>query len=106
MNIWKISTITLTVAMAVVVGRDAVIRNARAAASPDGTTQAIADKWDWGAEQPHMERALNDLKGARHSLEVAAEHKGGWRVLALKHTDEAIAETVRGIEYGKNHPRE
>jgi hypothetical protein len=53
-----------------------------------------------------MEQALRDLHGARHSLEAASEHKGGWRALALKHTDEAIDETVRGIEYAKSHPRE
>ncbi len=102
MNLWKISTITLTIGMAVLVGRDA-FTHASAATSSEGS-KAIA--WDWGQEQPHMERALSDLRGARHSLEVAAEHKGGWRALALRHTDEAIAETVRGIEYGKGHPHE
>ncbi len=104
MNIWKISTVTLTVALAVVVGRNAV-SSANAAPSPDHQANRV-EGWDWGVEQPHMDRALNDLKGARHSLEVAAENKGGWRVLALKHTDEAIAEVVRGMEYGKAHPHE
>ncbi len=103
MNIWKISTITLTIGIALLAGRDAV---KGASAATAGTDSASAPTWDWGQEQPHMERALNDLRGARHSLEVAGENKGGWRVLALKHTDEAINETVRGIEYGKNHPRE
>lgn len=107
MNIWKISTVTLTIALAVVVGRNAV-SSANAAPSPAsrGSERANVEGWDWAVEQPHMERAKNDLQAARHSLEVAAENKGGWRVLALKHTDEALAEVVRGMEYGKSHPRE
>jgi len=103
MNIWKISTVTLTIALAVVVGRNAV---SSASAAPDHTAQSSVQGWDWGVEQPHMEKAKADLQAARHSLEVAAENKGGWRVLALKHTDEAIAEVQRGIEYGKGHPHE
>lgn len=102
MNLWKLSTVTLAAGFALVCGRDA-FTSARAATGNEGTT-GIA--YDWAQEQPHMDRALNDLKGARHSLEVAAEHKGGWRVLALKHCDEAIAETVRGMEYAKNHPHD
>jgi hypothetical protein len=104
MNPWKISTIILSVGVVVLVGRGAVAP-ASAAGVPGGDGPHPIG-WDWGAEQPHMERALADLRGARHSLEVASEHKGGWRVLALRHTDEAIAETMRGIEYGKTHPRE
>jgi hypothetical protein len=103
MNIWKISTITLTVGMAILAGKDA-FTSARAATPASTGPTSVA--WDWGQEQPHMERALADLQGARHSLEAAAEHKGGWRALALRHTDEAIAETRRGIEYGKGHPHE
>jgi hypothetical protein len=103
MNPWKISTIILSASVVVLVGRGAVAPASAASATDDGP-RSIG--WDWGVEQPHMERALNDLRAARHSLEVASEHKGGWRVLALKHTDEAIAETQRGIEYGKMHPRE
>ena len=102
MNLWKLSTVTLAAGLALVCGRDA-FSSARAATGGDVPSSV---SYDWGAEQPHMERALNDLRGARHSLEVAAEHKGGWRVLALKHTDEAIAETVRGMEYAKNHPHD
>ena len=103
MNIWKASTIALTVGMALLIGKDA-FTHATAASAPINEPSALS--WDWGAEQPHMEKALADLRGARHSLEVAAEHKGGWRALALKHTDDAIAETQRGIEYGKTHPHE
>ncbi len=102
MNIWKTSTILLAATLGLVVGLDA-FRGANAATGPAHASDVA---YDWGQEQPHMDRALNDLRGARHSLEEAAENKGGWRVLALKHTDEAIAETVRGIEYGKNHPHD
>ncbi len=103
MNIWKISTVGLVVAMTAIVGRDAFTTAGAATNAAAGPAQVA---WDWGHEQPRMEQALRDLRGARHSLEIAAEHKGGWRALALKHTDEAIAETERGIEYGRNHPRE
>lgn len=103
MNLWKISTIILSGGVVVLVGRGAVAPASAANVPSDG---AHPIGWEWGVEQPHMERALADLRGARHSLEVAAEHKGGWRALALRHTDEAIAETQRGIEYGKAHPRE
>ena len=105
MNIWKISTVTLTVALAVVVGRNAV-SSANAAPSTEHQAQSSVEGWDWGVEQPHMEQAKRDLKAARHSLEVAAENKGGWRILALKHTDEALAEVDRGIDYGSHHPKE
>ena len=103
MNIWKLSTVGLVVAMGLVVGRDAFTK-ADAATAGAGSTATIG--YDWGLEQPHMEQALRDLRGARHSLEAAAEHKGGWRMLALKHTDEAIGETERGIEYARHHPHE
>ena len=53
-----------------------------------------------------MEKALEDLRGARHSLEIAAEHKHGWRAAALAHTDAAIKDTVDGIEYARNHPHD
>lgn len=102
MNMWKASTLVLAMGLASVVGKDAFSRADAAPAS--GTLSSVG--FEWGAEQPHMEQALRDLRGARHSLEVAAEHKGGWRALALRHTDEAINETIRGMEYAKTHPRE
>ena len=101
-NVWKVSTIVFAGALALVVGNGASMR-AQAASS---ASAPAAIGFEWGREQPHMERALDDLRGARHSLQAAAEHKGGWRVLALRHTDEAIAETVRGIEYARNHPHD
>ena len=103
MNVWKISTVGLVAALTVFVGRDA-FTHADAATRVAPSPAAVG--YDWGLEQPHMEQALRDLHGARHSLEAASEHKGGWRMLALKHTDEAIAETERGIEYARHHPHE
>jgi hypothetical protein len=103
MNLWKISTFALAATLCVLVGRGAVGR-AEARSGDANSRDGIG--YDWGQEQPHMEQALRDLRGARHSLEAASEHKGGWRVLALKHTDGAINETIRGMEYAKNHPRD
>jgi hypothetical protein len=103
MNIWKASTIALVLGLTFVVGKDAFTRVDAANSAADRPTYI---GYDWGMEQPRMEQALKDLRGARHSLEAAGEHKGGWRVLALKHTDEAINETIRGMEYAKNHPKD
>jgi hypothetical protein len=105
MNLWKVSTLALAAGMTLLAGRDAV-SSAHATPAETAAPDHGAVAYDWREEQPHMEKALEDLKGARHSLEVAAENKGGWRVLALKHTDEAIAEVVRGMEYAKNHPHD
>jgi hypothetical protein len=104
MNIWKASTLGLAAALTIVVGKGAVNK---ADASPAGADRptAIAG-FEWGSEQPHMEKALEDLRGARHSLEIAAEHKHGWRAAALAHTDAAIKDTIDGIEYARNHPHD
>jgi hypothetical protein len=103
MNIWKISTVALVLGLAFVTGKDVL---SQAHAATGGAEQPAGLAFEWGHEQPHMEQALRDLREARHSLEIAAEHNGGWRVLALKHTDEAINETIRGMEYAKGHPKE
>jgi hypothetical protein len=103
MNIWKASTIGLAAALTIVIGKDGLTK---AAAASGGADRPSAIAFDWGAEQPHMQKALDDLRGARHSLELAAEHKHGWRVLALQHTDAAIQATVDGMEYGRTHPHE
>ncbi len=103
MNIWKTSTIALALGLGFIAGKDA-LTGAEAAGSLANRADRIG--YDWAEEQPHMEQALRDLRGARHSLEAASEHKGGWRILALKHTDEAINETIRGMEYARHHPKE
>jgi hypothetical protein len=101
MNIWKASTIGLAATLALVIGKDAF---SAAAANPADRPSPIA--FDWGIEQPHMQKALEDLRAARHSLEVAADHKHGWRVAALQHTDAAIQATVDGMEWARNHPHD
>ncbi len=106
MNLWKISTLGLTAALAVVVGKD-MTPSAQAATLHEGTLdQASTVAFEWAREQPHMEKALGDLQAARKSLEAAAEHKGGWRAAALGHVDAAIADTNNGIAYAKSHPKE
>jgi hypothetical protein len=104
MNIWKLSTLGLAAALTFVVGKGAV---AQAHASPaDADRPASVAGFEWNVEQPHMEKALEDLRAARHSLELAAEHKHGWRAAALAHTDAAIKDTQDGIEYGRGHPHD
>ena len=50
--------------------------------------------------QPNMESALNSLQNAKVSLERAAHNKGGYRVRALEHVNEAIREVEEGIRVG------
>ena len=52
-----------------------------------------------GANQPHMQSALNSLQAARAELVQAASDKGGYRARAITRTEEAINETERGIRY-------
>jgi hypothetical protein len=49
------------------------------------------------ADQPHMRRALENLRAARAELQRAEDNKGGWRIRALENTNRAIAETERGM---------
>jgi hypothetical protein len=53
------------------------------------------------ADQPRMQAALGHLKLARTELEHADRDKGGHREAALKFTNDAIAETERGINYDR-----
>ena len=52
-----------------------------------------------GANQPHMQAALNSLQAARAELVQAAPDKGGYRTRAITSTEEAINETERGIRF-------
>ena len=52
------------------------------------------------ANQPHMYNALDNLRAARHQLEVASEDKGGHRVRAIGIIDNAIEEVKAGIAAG------
>jgi hypothetical protein len=53
------------------------------------------------ARQPHMERALENLRAARAELQIAEHNKGGWRVRALENVNRAIADTERGMAFGR-----
>jgi|SRR5580692_9284058 hypothetical protein len=103
MNIWKASTLGLAAALTIVVGKGAVTK---ADASSTGNDRPSAIAFDWGVEQPHMEKALEDLRAARHSLELAAEHHHGWRAAALAHTDAAIKDTADGMDWARAHPHD
>ncbi|MBV8858927.1 MAG: hypothetical protein JOZ02_18490 [Acidobacteria bacterium] len=54
-------------------------------------------------DQPHMQAALDKLQSARSNLEAASEDKGGHRVKALEHVNQAIDEVKAGIEYDRTH---
>jgi hypothetical protein len=102
MNIWKASTLGLAAALTIVIGKDGLTK----ADAAQGGDRPSAIAFDWGVEQPHMQKALDDLRAARHSLELASEHHHGWRVAALEHTDAAIKDTVDGMEWARNHPHD
>ena len=53
------------------------------------------------ARQPHMERALENLRAARAELQIAEHNKGGWRVRALENVNRAIADSERGMAFGR-----
>jgi len=53
------------------------------------------------ANQPHMQNALDRLRGARAELSAAAPDKGGHRVRAIDLVDRAISETRAGIAYAR-----
>jgi uncharacterized membrane-anchored protein YhcB (DUF1043 family) len=80
MNIWKISTIGLVVALGVVVGGD-VVRTAH-------------------AQQANMEAAIAKLQEAKGALQRAAEDKGGHRAKAVALTEQAIEEARQGVTAG------
>ena len=53
--------------------------------------------------QPHMRAALSNLEAALGELKSAEHDKGGWRVAAVKATEQAIKDTRRGIEFDNKH---
>jgi hypothetical protein len=85
MNIWKASTLALTLALGVMASGSLV----RAAEAED---------------QPHMQAALDHLKAARTALETAAHDHGGHRKAALEATKTAIKEVEEGIDFARKHP--
>jgi hypothetical protein len=50
--------------------------------------------------QPNMEAALGHLEQAKSALEKAEHNKGGFRVKAIEHTNQAIAAVREGIALG------
>jgi hypothetical protein len=50
--------------------------------------------------QPNMRAALGHLEQARASLAKAEHNKGGFRVRAIQHVDQAIAAVREGIAIG------
>lgn len=53
--------------------------------------------------QPMMRKGLHKLEEARRILEGASADKGGHRVKAIFHIDQAIAEVKAGIEFDNKH---
>jgi hypothetical protein len=53
--------------------------------------------------QPNMAAGLAALVKARASLDKAEHNKGGWRVLAIEATDNALRETNRGCAFADTH---
>ncbi|MBL8636165.1 MAG: hypothetical protein JNM40_23270 [Myxococcales bacterium] len=78
------TTLGLTLALTMVVGRDMV---SRAGAEP----------------QPHMRSALSSLESALGQLQKATPDKGGHRVKALELTKDAIEEVRKGIAFDNRH---
>lgn len=83
-NVWKVSTVALAVALGVSVGGGAI---RTASAEP----------------QPRMEDALNKLQEAKGWLDRAMDDKGGHRIKAIEHINAAIEETKAGIRYANEH---
>ena len=83
-NPWKVSTVVLAGALALVIGGNLV-------------PSAHAEK------QPHMVAALGHLKAAKASLQAATADKGGFRVKAIDLTSSAIDQTQKGIDYDNKH---
>jgi len=54
-------------------------------------------------DQPHMARALDHLQAARAELVQADADKGGYRAAAIRHVDQAIAATRRGVRFDRRH---
>ena len=53
--------------------------------------------------QGNMSNAVVELRQARAALDVAEHNKGGWRVAAIRATDQAIAETEQGCGFASTH---
>ncbi|MGH9873576.1 MAG: hypothetical protein ACRD9S_14090 [Pyrinomonadaceae bacterium] len=55
------------------------------------------------ADQPYMRAARADLQQARARLQAALANKGGHRVKAIEHVNNAIALVNQGIAFDRRH---
>jgi hypothetical protein len=85
-NPWKLTTLGLAIALAAVIGTNAV-------------NKADADN------QPHMVAAKTSLKQALDQLEKATPDKGGHRVKAIALTKDAIDQVEKGIAFDNKNPK-
>jgi hypothetical protein len=53
------------------------------------------------ADQPHMQRALDQLRGALGELQEASHDKGGHRAQAMQLVKQAIEQVQLGIDVGR-----
>lgn len=81
MNLWKLTTLLLAGALAILLSLGAV-----------GPASARAP-------QVHMTSALKYLKAASGSLGKASADKGGHRARAIELTSEAISQVEKGIAF-------
>lgn len=84
-NVWKVSTVVLTLALGTILSTGANVRT------------AAAD------EQPFMEAAKDSLELAIDKLEKGTTDKGGYRVKAIKDAKAALANVKAGIKWDNDH---
>jgi Spy/CpxP family protein refolding chaperone len=85
-NPWKLTTLALVGLLATSAGHQAFT-----------VSSASADV------QPKMREALDQLKYAARSLEVADHDKGGHRAKALELTRAAIVQVEEGMKFDNRH---
>ncbi len=54
-------------------------------------------------DQPHMRISLSDLQDVRAELMLATSNKGGHRLAALHHVDDAIREVRLGLDTAEGY---
>ena len=64
---------------------------------------AAKTKWPW---HPVLQKAENQLRNAKTTLEHATHDCGGHRVKAIGLIDQAMAEVKAGRDYANAHPEE
>jgi hypothetical protein len=90
MNYWKPLALVSIAAVAFLVGKEGMRMQEASAGGPCH-------------DQPNMAAAVNQLHGARASLERAEHNKGGWRIASIEATDKAIHEADRGCAFDDAH---